>query len=82
MTELTTEYLDLVMKDRDDDEIYRTALSMKEKMAALDQEDDLDTLRALTESLMEEFSLLKHLLDEWSRSGEDFINDSVFHEKH
>jgi hypothetical protein len=79
MTELTTEYLDSVLERVTDDEIRETALSMKGKMVALDQEENLEKKRVLTESLMEEFALLRHLLDERSRGGEDFINDDVFH---
>lgn len=79
MTELTPEYLDAILERDTTDEIRETALSMKDTMAALDQEDDLDKQRVLTESLMDDFALLKHMLDEWSRGGEDFINDGVFH---
>lgn len=79
MTELTPEYLDAIMERDTNNEIRETALSMKDTMAALDQEDDLDKQRMLTERLMDDFALLKHMLDEWSRGGEDFINDSVFH---
>lgn len=79
MTELTPEYLDSILSRDTTDEIRETALSMKDTMAALDQEDDLDKQRALTESLMDDFALLKHMLDDWSRGGEDFINDDVFH---
>lgn len=79
MTDFTPEYLDSLLKRDTNDEIRETALSAKEAMAALDQEDDLDKQRVLTESLMDDFALLKHLLDEWSRGGEDFINDDVVH---
>lgn len=79
MTELTPEYLGAILERDTNNEIRETALSMKEKMVTLDQEENLEKQRALTESLMDDFALLKHLLDEWSRGGEDFINDGVFH---
>lgn len=82
MTDFTPEYLDSLLKRDTNDEIRETALSAKEAMAALDQENDLDQRRMLTERLMDDFALLRHLLDEWSRGGEDFVNDGVFHEKH
>lgn len=79
MTELTPEYLDSILERDTNDAIHETALFMKEKMVALDQEVDLEKQRVLTESLVDHFALLQHLLDEWSRGSEDFINDGVFH---
>lgn len=79
MSDFTPEELDAILKRDMDDEIHEAALSAKEAIAALDQEDDLDKRRKLDESIMDDFALLKHLLNEWSRGGEDFINDGVFH---
>lgn len=79
MSELTPEYLDFVLERVTDDEIRATALSMKDRLVALDQEENLEKKRALTESLMDDFAVLKHELDDRSRGGEDFINDDVFH---
>lgn len=79
MIDFNPEELDAILKRDMDDEIHEAALSAKEAIAALDQEDDLEKQRKLTESIMDDFALLKHLLDEWSRGGEDFINDGVVH---
>jgi hypothetical protein len=81
MTELTADYLDFLLERHADDEIYHTALSMKEQMAELDREVDPEKKEALTETLLADFTLLKHLMGEGSRGGEDYINDGVFHAK-
>lgn len=81
MTELTAEYLDFLLERQADDEIYHTALSMKEQIAEIDREVDPEKKKALTETLLGEFALLKHLRDEGLRGGEDYINDGVFHAK-
>lgn len=81
MTELTADYLDFLLERHTDDEIHHTALSMKGQMAEIDREVDTEKKEALTETLLTDFALLKHLLDEGSRGGEDYINDGVFHAK-
>lgn len=79
MSDFTIEELDAILKRDMDDEIHEAALSAKEAIAALDQEDDLDKRRKLDESIRDDFTVLQYLLGEGSRGGEDFINDGVFH---
>lgn len=78
-TELTAEYLDFLLERHSDDEVSHIVFSMKEKTAELARGVDPEQKRSMTETLLDDFALLEHLLYEESRSGEDYINDGAFH---
>jgi len=82
MTELTDKYLDKLLNQHTSGNIHDTVLAIKSHLATLGNVLDVAHRAALVQKVDDLKTVLEHDLLEESRSGEDFINDSVFHAAH